>query len=95
WDHLRAEIGYWLGKPYWGQGYLSEAVAGMLEFGVMDLGLGSIHAYCFIRNPASLRVLEKAGLTHEGHIRHAIRKDGEFLDVLLLGMIREDYLSRK
>jgi RimJ/RimL family protein N-acetyltransferase len=95
WEHLRSEIGYWIGKPYWGQGYMTEAVTKMLDFGFADLGLESIHAYCFIRNPASIRVLEKAGFTHEGYIRHAIRKDGEFLDVRLLGMIREDYLSRK
>ena len=94
-EHLRSEIGYWLGKPYWGRGYMTEAVTRMLDLGFTDLGLESIHAYCFIRNPASIRVLEKVGFTQEGYIRHAVRKDGEFLDVRLLGMIREDYLSRK
>ena len=90
WGHMRAEIGYWLGKPYWGQGYMTEAVKGMLRFGFEELGLERIYAICFKRNKASARVLEKAGLKYEGLMRHGVKKGDEFLDVPLFGIIRED-----
>ena len=91
WEHLRGEIGYWLGQKYWGQGYMTEAVNRMAQFGFEELGFERIHAYCFPRNAASIRVLGRAGFRQEGHIRHGVRKNGEFNDVLLFGIIREDF----
>ena len=91
WEHLRTELGYWLGKAYWGRGYMTEAVRQMTRFGFEDLDLEKICAYCFTDNAASVRVLEKVGFKQEGHIRHAVRKNGEFSDVLLFGIIREEF----
>jgi ribosomal-protein-alanine N-acetyltransferase len=65
-EHLRGELGYWIGKPYWGKGYCTEAVGAVMDFGFRILNLSRIHAYHFARNPASGRVLQKSGLTHEG-----------------------------
>jgi RimJ/RimL family protein N-acetyltransferase len=91
WEHSRTEMGCWLGKQYWGRGYATEATARMVRFGFEELGLEGIHAHCLASNAASARVLEKAGLALEGTIRHAARKADEFHDVLLYGIIREDY----
>jgi len=90
-EHLRTELGYWLGRKYWGQGYMTEAVNRMAQFGFEKLGFERMHAYCFTRNAGSIRVLEKAGFRQEGHIRHGVRKNGEFHDVLLYGVIRENF----
>ena len=90
WEHLRTEMGYWLGKEYWGHGYMSEAVQRMVRFGIRDLGLEKAYDYCFTDNAASIRVLEKTGFRQEGYIRHGVKKGDGFHDVLLFGMIRED-----
>jgi [ribosomal protein S5]-alanine N-acetyltransferase len=94
WQHMRAEIGYYLGKPYWGHGYMTEAAKRMLEFGFWELGLERIHAYCFVRNTASARILEKIGMTREGCCRRAIKKADGFLDVFIYGIIREEFAAR-
>lgn len=91
WEHLRCEMGCWLGKQYWGSGYATESVRRMLRFGFEELGLEGIHAYCLTTNHASVRALEKSGLTLEGHIRHAVKKGDAFHDVFLYGIIREEF----
>jgi len=91
WEHSRAETGCWLGKKYWGNGYVTEATLRVVRFGFEELGLEGIHAHCLVENKASARVLEKAGLLLEGKIRHAVKKGDEFHDVLLFGIIREDF----
>ena len=55
------EIGYWIGRPYWGRGYASEAVRLMVAFAFEELGLRRLYAHVLAHNPASGRVLEKAG----------------------------------
>jgi len=56
-----AEVGYWVGRPYWGRGYASAAVREVATFGFEDLGLRRLYAHVLAHNPASGRVLEKAG----------------------------------
>ncbi len=63
----------------------------MIRFGFEELGLERISVGCFARNKASARVIEKLGFKYEGCARHEFLKDGEFLDELQFGMIREDY----
>ncbi len=62
----RAELGYWVGRPYWRQGYCTEAGRSVLKFGFMELNLNRIHASHLCRNPASGRVMQKLGMTREG-----------------------------
>jgi ribosomal-protein-alanine N-acetyltransferase len=70
----RGEVGYWIGKDFWGQGYASEAAGEMIRFGFEELALNKIDDSELTRNPASMRVLEKVGMKKEGILRqHADR----------------------
>jgi [ribosomal protein S5]-alanine N-acetyltransferase len=91
----RAELGYWIGRPYWGNGYCTEAGKAILEYGFQALNLNRIHAYHFKRNPASGRVMQKLGMKHEGTSPQHIMKWGVFEDVELYGIIRSDWLKNK
>ena len=75
-EQRRAELGYWIGRPYWGQGYATEAVAAVLAFGFASLGLNRIQATHVTRNPASGRVMQKAGMLFEGIQREHFWKNG-------------------
>ncbi|MFQ4140368.1 GNAT family N-acetyltransferase [Nodosilinea sp. PGN35] len=86
-----AELGYWIGRPYWGQGYATEAGAAVVEFGFSTLGLNRVNAVRFGDNPASGRVLEKLGLVQEGYRRRQTPKWGVYRDVVLYGLLREDW----
>lgn len=88
-----AELGYWVGVPYWGNGYATEAATALLDYGFNSLVLGRIWARAFVRNPASSRVLEKIGMRREGVLRRSIRKDGELLDAEIFGMLREEWVD--
>lgn len=57
-----AELGYWVGRPFWGKGYATEAASALVGYGFSALGLVEIHAHHMLRNPASGRVLEKVGM---------------------------------
>jgi len=89
-EHRRAELGYWIGVPFWGRGFATEAGRAMLEFGFRRLGLHRIHANHLTRNPASGRVLQKLGLRLEGVHREAIRKWDTFEDVAAYGILITD-----
>ena len=86
--HQRAEMGYWLGLPYWNQGYMTEAARRVVAFGFDDLGLYRIQATCLPRNIASSRVMEKAGLTYEGLLRGYVRKGEQFEDIAMYARLR-------
>ena len=86
-----AELGYWVGKPWWGQGYATEASKAVVDHGFRKLGLARIYAQCFSRNPASARVLEKAGMIKEGHLRKHFKKWDEFVDIEVFGVLKEEY----
>ena len=63
-----AELGYWIGKPYWNCGYCTEAAKAVVAYGFREHDIESIYAYYFKRNPASGRVLEKIGMRYEEYI---------------------------
>jgi [ribosomal protein S5]-alanine N-acetyltransferase len=88
-DDDRAELGYWIGRPYWGQGYCTEAVRAVLAFGFAELGLNRIHAHHFVRNAASGRVMQKAGMQREGRLRQFAKKWDVFEDVEMYATVRE------
>ncbi len=84
-----AEIGYWLGEEYWGQGITTEAVTAVTDHGFRMLGLYRIYAEIFEWNRASMRVLEKAGYQAEGRLRRHAVKDGRLIDQILYAMTIE------
>ncbi len=85
-----AEMGYWLGEPYWNHGYATEAARAVVEFGFTELRLNRIMARHFARNPASGRVMEKAGMKYEGCLRQQQKKGDRFEDVRIYGIIKSD-----
>ena len=86
---LRAELGYWIGKPWWSRGYATEAGHAVLEFGFGPLGLHRIMARHFLRNPSSGRVLQKLGMQREGVLRHHVLKWGTFEDLAVYSVLAE------
>ncbi|NHQ87234.1 GNAT family N-acetyltransferase [Iodobacter sp. HSC-16F04] len=86
----RAELGYWIGKPFWGKGYASEAGHAILEFGFNELKLQRIYAEHLTRNPASGRVMEKIGLKQEGILRQHAMKWGKLEDVVYRGILKDE-----
>jgi len=89
--HRQAELGYWLGAPWWGRGYASEAARAVVGWGFDVLDLNRIHAGYMAHNPASGGVLSKLGLQHEGLRREHIVKDGRPVDLVLMGLLRRDW----
>jgi RimJ/RimL family protein N-acetyltransferase len=88
--HLRAELGYWMGRDFWGQGYCAEAARVVVEFGMDGLGLNRIQGHHFSSNPASGRVMRKVGMRYEGHMRQWVRKEDRFEDADIYAILRSD-----
>ncbi len=87
----RAEMGYWIGKPYWGRGYCTEAARSVLGYAFGPLGLNRVHACHFARNPASGRVMQKVGMLYEGCQRQHVKRWGQYEDLERYGMLRADF----
>jgi RimJ/RimL family protein N-acetyltransferase len=77
---LSAELGYWIGEPYWGKGIATQAVELMTQYGFRKLDLVRIYAGVFSYNAGSMRVLEKNGFTLEGILKKAVYKNGQMWD---------------
>jgi RimJ/RimL family protein N-acetyltransferase len=90
-----AEIGYWIGLPFWGRGFASEAARQVIRYGFEERGLHRIFAAHFTRNPASGKVMVNAGMKFEGTLRRHVKKWGEYLDVNFYGILREEWLSAR
>lgn len=89
-DHERAEMGYWIGVPYWGRGYASEAARAVVAYAFDELRLNRVFATVFKGNTASRRVAEKAGMRYEGCLRQHVNKWGQLLDVEVYGALAGD-----
>lgn len=85
--YKRAEMGYWLGIPFWGKGYMTEAARAVVEFAQSELGVNRIEAGVFDGNAASMSVLRKAGFTEEGLMRQRFWKSGKFVDERMFARI--------
>lgn len=82
-ERVSAEIGYWLGKPYWGRGIMSAALSASTQYAVQQFGLTRVFAIPFVDNIGSIRVLEKAGYVREGLMKQSAIKNG---------VVRDQYL---
>ncbi len=89
-EHGHAELGYWIGKPFWQQGLATEAARAVVEFGFAQLGLDKIHAHCLAGNSGSVRVLEKIGMRREGYLHRHVRRWNETHDVELFAASADD-----
>jgi RimJ/RimL family protein N-acetyltransferase len=86
-ERISAEIGYWLGEPFWGRGIVPEALAAVTVYAIQTHDLKRVFAVPFATNKASARVLEKAGYQLEGCMRSSAIKDGKILDQLLYAYV--------
>lgn len=88
------EIGYWIGRPYWGNGFATEALGQVIKFGFEKLSFNKIHAHFMENNPASGKVMIKNGMKHEGTLKQHIIKDGKYLDIILYGILKSEFTER-
>jgi ribosomal-protein-alanine N-acetyltransferase len=91
WDNEKAGLYYWMGVPYWGRGYATEAARELVRHAFEDLGLGRVYADHIARNPASGRVLQKVGMSYEGCRRRDFKKWDRFEDLALYGVLAEEW----
>jgi [ribosomal protein S5]-alanine N-acetyltransferase len=85
-----AEIGYFIGEPYWNKGIATLAVKIISDFGFRELGLARIHTGVYEYNPASQRVLEKCGFIREGIFRKAIFKKGKLWNEIRFALLNNE-----
>ena len=93
-ENSNAELGYWIGVPYWNRGYATEAARMVVAFGFAYFGLHRIKSSYFGSNPASGRVMEKIGMRYEGRRREQLFKEGRgFEDVVEYGILSGDFIA--
>jgi len=90
-DHAKAEMGFWIGVEFWGQGYATEAARAVVGHAFDALRLNRVCAHHMVRNPTSGSVLGKVGLKPEGLLRQRVRKWGVYEDVVVCAILREDW----
>ena len=89
-----AEIGYWLGREYWGRGIATAAVRAVADYFLDTAVYCRLHAHTFEGNLASQRVLEKCGFVKEGVFRIAVLKNGCLFDAVMFGRVDESSAKR-
>ncbi|MCH1625940.1 GNAT family N-acetyltransferase [Ferdinandcohnia quinoae] len=89
-EHKRGELAYWIGKPYWGKGYGTEAAKAVIRYGFDEFGLQKVFAAAFTDNPGSWRIMEKIGMKHEGTLRNHVIKWGKSVDLHYYGILKEE-----
>jgi RimJ/RimL family protein N-acetyltransferase len=92
WRVRSAELGIVLGeKEYWNQGYGAETMQLLLDFGFRTINLNRIWLRVFSNNPRAIHCYEKVGFVHEGRLRQANYKDGQYVDELIMGVLRGEW----
>ncbi|HUM00945.1 MAG TPA: GNAT family protein [Thermoanaerobaculia bacterium] len=94
-DRVSAEVGYWLGRAVWGRGLATRSLESLTVYAFRAFDFTRLFATPFDDNPASIRVLEKAGWVLEGRLRSAVVKEGRVGDLLLYAITRADALRRR
>lgn len=88
-QHRKAELGYWIGVPFWNRGYCTEADREIVRYGFEELDLHKISARHHKGNEASGRVMEKIGMQREGELVDESVKDGRFITDVVYGLIND------
>jgi [ribosomal protein S5]-alanine N-acetyltransferase len=86
----KAEIGYWLAKPFWGRGIMTDVVRTYVDYAFHELGVVRLTAHTFEFNLASARVLEKNKFQLEGCLRKHLMKEGKLINARFYGLLKED-----
>ncbi|MFI4970469.1 MAG: GNAT family N-acetyltransferase [Lysobacterales bacterium] len=89
-----AELGYWIGRRFWGHGIMTRVLGAFADRAMDAFRLHRLFATVYANNPASARVLEKAGFVREGVQKSAVVKRGELLDLIVYARVRESLESR-
>ena len=89
-DDDKAELGYWIGIPYWNKGYVTEAAEAIVNFGLNEMKFNKIFATHFLHNPASGRIMEKIGMEQEAILKQEMKKDGEYFDIVRYCILKTD-----
>lgn len=90
-DNGRAEIGYALGRPYWGNGYMNEALTALIVHAFDVVKLRRLEADVDPRNTPSIRTLERLGFQREGFLRERWHVEGEIQDALFYGLLQREW----
>lgn len=93
-NNKEASIGYCYNKTYWGQGYASEAANAIIAFGFKNLNLHRVYATCAPDNIGSAKVMEKVGMTKEGHLREHKLQKGTWRDSFIYSILEHEYNSK-
>ena len=93
-DNGRAEIGYALGRAYWGKGYMNEALSALVSHAFEVMELRRLEADVDPRNAASIRTLERLGFQREGFLRERWHVNGEIQDALFYGLLHHEWSKR-
>jgi RimJ/RimL family protein N-acetyltransferase len=86
-----AELGYWVGRPYWNQGYCTDAAKAMVDYAFRVLGMNRVQARHMTKNPASGRVTQRIGMRYEGTLRQSLFRWGTFEDAAIYAILREEW----
>lgn len=86
-----AEMGYWIGREYWNQGYCTEAVKAILLYAFDELNLHKVFANYFANNPASGRVMQKAGMHFEAILKSHMWHWGEYKDLMYYSIFNPEH----
>jgi RimJ/RimL family protein N-acetyltransferase len=92
---IQASIGYILARRYWGHGYATEAARALVDHAFSELGVHRVYASCDPRNHASIRVLEKVGMSLEGRLRENMIIQGEYRDSLVFGILVDEWRTNR
>ncbi len=90
-EHEEAELSVWIGVPFWGRGYATEAAQAIVAHALDALRLNRLVAHHMVRNPAAGRMLAKLGFRQEGLLRERVKKWGVYEDVVLMALLRRDH----
>lgn len=94
-NRFSAEIGYWLGEPFWNKGIISQALKLFTEFVFTNFELNRIFANVFEGNDASEKVLLKCGYKKEATLQKAVFKEGKFIDQYIYALLKDEFLKAR
>jgi len=89
--HFRGELGIWLGREFWHQGYALEAMQCLVKHVFENLHLNRLEAHVFTKNKASIRLFEKCGFVCEGKNQEYVKKQMDYYDVFSYALLRRDW----